>query len=215
MSSHHVHRVVNGKWKQNCYVISAANNEALMIDPGDEAERIADYVDEKGLTLLAILVTHGHHDHTGAIPYLKERFGVPWFVHSLEKSTLKQANLIRKVFDSSEPIVLPEPDGYFDEMDSPLDLGVFSIDVHETPGHTVGSVSFLLDDLLFTGDTLFKRAIGRVDLPGGDKQAIRASLSHMIGLNHAFMVHPGHGSSAALGSVIEINDQLRVILNEN
>jgi hydroxyacylglutathione hydrolase len=215
MSSHHVHRIVNGKWKQNCYVISAPNNEALVIDPGDEADRIADYLDQQGLSLLAILVTHGHYDHTGAIPGMKERLGVPWFIHSSEKSTLKQANLIRKVFDSSEPIVLPEPDGYFDQMDSPLNFGAFNIDVHETPGHTVGGVSFLLDDLLFTGDTLFKRAIGRVDLPGGDKQAIRASLSHLSGLNHEFIVHPGHGSSAVLGTVIEINDQLRAIINEN
>lgn len=209
-----VHGVVTGKWRENCYVVSNGDGRALVIDPGDETDKIATYVDEHRLRPVAILVTHAHYDHVSALPGLVERYSVPWYVHSSEQYTLRHANLMRKVFEASEPLTLPEPDGYLDQVDPPTEIGELWPSIIETPGHSRGGVSFMIGDALFPGDTLFKRGVGRVDLPGGDREQLKESLLLLTRLAPSLMVYPGHGGSAALEEILGGNLDLRDLLDE-
>ena len=215
MTSPQVHVILNGRWKENCYVISDSDREALLIDPGDEPERIADFLDSQHLAPLAILVTHGHHDHTDALPALTRRYSVPWYIHSREQYTLRHRNLLRKMFDAAEPIDLPLPDGFLDQMGSPLSIGSFDLEVIDTPGHTRGGVSFVIGDCLFSGDTLFRKSIGRVDLPGGDRRVLGNSLRALSLLAPDLTVFPGHGDSDKLAKILNDNCELWTILDEN
>jgi hydroxyacylglutathione hydrolase len=214
MTSTLVHGIVNGKWRENCYIVSGPDGSALVIDPGVESDRIAEYLDDHRLSPSAILVTHAHHDHVGALPALIERYSVPWYIHSNEQHTLKHMNLLRKFFDAAQPLKLPEPDGYVDELGSPLTIEGFHPEFVETPGHTRGGVSFIIGDALFPGDTLFRRGVGRVDLPGGDPHVLGQSLFRLSRLAPTMVVYPGHGNSTTLADVLSNNLDLRKMLDE-
>jgi len=184
----------------------------VVIDPGDDFETIVDYVVESGLRLLAILNTHGHYDHVGAVALLRSAFGVPFYLHRNDLKLLRHTNLYRKLFDGERSIVIPPVDRFCDELQHPLTFGGLEFQILHTPGHTSGGVSFVSDSDVFTGDTLFRGAVGRIDLPGGNERELRASLRKLSRLDPEMVIHPGHGRPSTIGAELRDNAPLRKAL---
>lgn len=178
----------------NCYIIGdEATKAGAIIDPGDEAQRILQVVKESGLQIQYILLTHGHYDHTLGIKGLLNVLSVPVYIHKAEMrdSSAKgsDANLLQ-----FGPISQVK---YYDEGDK-LPLGQKTIEVIHTPGHSKGSVTLKVDDLLFTGDTLFRDSCGRTDLYGGSYPEILHSLKRLYELPGDYKVYPGHEAASTL-----------------
>ena len=186
----------------NCYILEdEETHKAAVIDPGDEAGRIAQVIQQDGVEVEYILLTHGHYDHTTGVPGLKERFSqAQVYIHQADAngagSTLYP--LAGQVKDLN----------YYKEGDT-LALGTLTILVMETPGHSPGSVTLKVGDVLFTGDTLFCGSCGRTDLRGGSYEEIMASLKRLGELEGDFHVCPGHDRTSTLEQERRYNPFLR------
>jgi glyoxylase-like metal-dependent hydrolase (beta-lactamase superfamily II) len=177
----------------------------LIIDPGSEGKSIIQYIEDNNINVSAIVNTHAHYDHIGAITKLKDKFLIPFFLHSEDEKLLKTANLYAKLFDDSDPIKIPTVDYYLDKIDIQDYIAGFPIKVLFTPGHTWGSVCILIQDCLFTGDSLLNGKIGRIDLPGGDEQALKESLKTISKLPKHISIYPGHGALSTIGYELRYN----------
>lgn len=194
----------NGKWKQNCYVVSDdATGVALLIDPGSDAPMIQQQLSHHALTPVAILNTHGHFDHIGAVAELMAHYKIPFYLDPADSKLVKQANLYKFLFDSKESVVIPEPTHELSPQNARLQVGDFEVSVLCTPGHTKGSTCLQIGTDLFSGDTLLPNGPGRTDLPGGDKVTLAQSVELLRRLPDATTVWPGHGRSFSLGSLWE------------
>jgi hydroxyacylglutathione hydrolase len=210
--SREIRAFVTGKWRENCYAVSDDQGNAVVIDPGDDFERIVDYLTRSDLKLLAILNTHGHYDHVGAVAPLRSAFGAPFYLHSRDLKLLRHTNLYRKLFDGERSIVIPEVDRFCDAPPDLLTFGGMKFEILHTPGHTAGGVSFVSGTDVFTGDTLFQGTVGRVDLPGGDERALNASLRTLSLLDPRMTIHPGHGKPSTIGAELRDNAAFRKAL---
>lgn len=198
MTSISIHRIINGKWEENCYIVSNLHNQALVIDPGGNLNLIVDYLKDNSLSLSAIINTHGHYDHVVSVADLVKKYQCPFYLHSKDEKLLKSANLYMTLFEGEEKIDIPRIDFQLDKITLPLILDDFEIQVLFSPGHTEGSVCFLIENALFTGDLLLKNTIGRIDLPGANKQNLIKSLQMLSRLNGSLEVYPGHGEQTTL-----------------
>lgn len=194
-----IKQIPNGKLKENCYIVSNDSKNAIIIDPGCDEKSIVNFIKDNNLIAIAIINTHAHYDHIGAISRLKNEFSIPFFLHSKDDRLLKSANLYAKLFEGIGLIKIPDVDYYFDHIDIQDHLMDFSLTVLYTPGHTWGSVCFHIEDCLFTGDTLLNGKIGRVDLPGGDGPSLNKSLTIISKLPHQTKIYPGHGNPSTIG----------------
>jgi hydroxyacylglutathione hydrolase len=189
-----------GSFRCNCVVLGdEATREAIVIDPGDDIDRIREVLDHYRLTIRKTIHTHGHLDHIGAAGELKLERGAAIHIHRgdlpLWQSFPRQAALFGMPAHD-----LPEPDAFLGEGER-IAVGSIALEVVETPGHTPGSVCLKLvapspegEPILFSGDTLFRRGIGRTDLWGGDYATILSSIrDRLFGLPEETIVHPGHG----------------------
>ena len=184
-----------GLYQTNTYILSNGT-EAAVIDPGYEPDTILDALE--GLTLKAILLTHGHFDHVGAVRELVVETGCEVWIHAAE--------------GTMPPMVTAGPLYYthtYDEGDTICPISGVEITVLHTPGHTPGSVCLLCGRDLFSGDTLFEGSCGRVDLPGGNGHQMVASLRRLAALQADYQVHPGHGGSTALSAERRYNPYMR------
>ena len=203
----HIEKIVTGKFKQNCYILSYDSNECLVIDPGADAYKIIGYIHANDLIPLAILNTHAHFDHVGAIAELKEKYEIPCYFHSGDLGILKKASVYAHFVDGVEPIEVPSVD-YLFESDT-LELGPFSMEIIHTPGHSQGSVCIKLGKVMFTGDTIFRHAIGRVDMPGGNIKKLKESLKLLSKLPQDIVLYPGHKGHFTLKECMDDNDAFR------
>ncbi|HKS70823.1 MAG TPA: MBL fold metallo-hydrolase [Ktedonobacterales bacterium] len=195
--------VPNGPIQANCYVVMCpTTHEAMVVDPGAEAVRILDAIHELGAHVTRIVHTHGHFDHIGAtealLTGLPER--VPVAAHPADAYLYSpEARAMGATFGYPAPEQPVMPDEELRNGDA-LRVGNLRFEVIATPGHTPGSVSLRAGDLLLSGDTLFRRGIGRTDLPGGDEEAIYESiLTRLYPLPAATRVLPGHGPQTTIG----------------
>lgn len=184
-----------GLYQTNTYILSN-DREAVVIDPGYEADTILDALE--GKELKAILLTHGHFDHVGAVKELVAETGCDVYIHPAE------ATLPPMITDGQLYYTHTYSEG---DTVSPID-GV-ELTVLHTPGHTPGSVCLLMKDQMFSGDTLFEGSCGRIDLPGGNPQQMLQSLRRLASLQADYHVHPGHGGSTTLAEEKRYNPYLR------
>ena len=205
-----VKKIITGKLKENCYIVYE-NGKSFIIDPGSDSNLIINFIESKNLEVLAILNTHGHYDHIGAVKELKDKFEIPFFLCREDQELLKHANLYFMFFKGAKFIQIPKIDYYFDK--SFVRLTPFLIWILKTPGHTRGSVCLQIEDNLLTGDTLLKGKIGEIDRINGDKKMMEKSLRKISKLSPETMIYPGHGEATLLSDELKYNDEFKKIVN--
>ena len=191
-----------GPIAENSYIFRRdGSDRALIVDPGDEADKLLDAIRELGVTLDGILLTHTHFDHIGAVAPVAKATGAEVWVPEVEKFVLDDINSF-----------VPWPDlGPFESYDAEhtlkggerLELAGFEVDVVFTPGHSPGHVTFSIPDeqAIFSGDVLFQGSVGRVDLPGGDWPTLADSIARLLeALPDETRVLPGHMGETTLGT---------------
>ena len=188
-----------GALQTNAYLLGCERTKkCLVIDPGDEGERILNTVNTDGYKLEKIINTHGHYDHIGGNGIIKEKTGAQICIHEADKEFLEDESLCLSSW-ISDAQKLVGPDVLLKEGDV-ITLGDIALEVIHTPGHTPGCISLVGHGFLFTGDTLFAGSIGRTDLPGGDYKVIIKSLKEKLApLDDSLSVYPGHGPHSSLG----------------
>lgn len=191
----------------NCYLLEGENHAAAAIDPGAEAGKILALAQEHGLNIEYILLTHGHFDHVCAVNTIKQQTGAKVFIgeHDAPMLVAPLTNSGLKVPGYNDDEVVP--DVLVKEGDV-IDIAGIPVRVLDTPGHTAGSVTYVLDGKMFTGDTLFAGSIGRTDLAGGDFPTIKKSLQKLAAQPGDFTVYPGHGPATTLGHERQANPYL-------
>ncbi|MEP4377856.1 MAG: MBL fold metallo-hydrolase [Alphaproteobacteria bacterium] len=197
-----VEQFTNGIYRENAYIVGG-NEDALIIDPGSDADAIAAIVDMHIWTPVAIIATHAHFDHVGAVAELIAAYNIPFYLHRADEALLKRMNLYKMVIDPGEALKVPEITHDLAETQSPLRIAKFEIEVLPSPGHTPGGVCFRINNELFTGDTVLPAGVGRIDLPGGDGPALEKSVAMLHTLPRDLTAHPGHGASMALGDLLD------------
>jgi len=193
-----IETMVVGPLQVNCYILYDDTKEAIIIDPGDDGEKISARLTELDLKLKTIVNTHGHFDHIGANQYLKDNTGAKLMVHGEDVEYLQNADIAASAFGiEAEPS--PDPDTCLKE-DDVIEAGKMKLRVIHTPGHSPGGICLLADHDLFSGDTLFAGSIGRTDLVGGSHEHLLDSVrSKLFILGESIKVHPGHGPSTTIG----------------
>jgi len=208
----HIEKLVVGSFQENAYIVyNKDNREAVIIDPGDESQKIKEHIDRLGLTLLAILNTHAHVDHVGAVSDLQEWFDAPFYLHEQEKDVLNRLNDHCAMFGLP---VKKEPNvAVWLTTDETITIGSFSIKIIHTPGHTPGGVCYIIDGHCFVGDTIFKGSVGRTDLPGGSWDILEGSLRKIIQeVPKEMIIHSGHGFDTTLAEEYIDNPFLHAIV---
>ena len=194
-----IKKMVVGKFGVNCYLMMCdETKEAIVIDPGAQANIIERELKKYEAKLKYIVLTHGHGDHIGAVEALKETFNVPVIASEDEDDMLQDPdyNESTRICDYS---ISFQADRYIRDNDT-IAFGKKEMKFITTPGHTKGGMCILVDDHLFTGDTLFNRSIGRTDLYGGSHQTLIASVAFkLFKLDDETHVYPGHGPKSTIG----------------
>lgn len=191
-----------GPVQENCFIFRLQGaDKALVVDPGDEASRLLAAIAEMGVTVEAILLTHTHFDHVGAVAELARATGAPVYCPELEVQVLANINDYMRIpgfgpfedYDADETVAGGEQ----------LELAGMSIDVVFTPGHSPGHVTYVVpaEGIMFSGDVLFQQSVGRTDLPGGDWPTLAASIKTLLDTYPPeTRVHPGHMGITTLGA---------------
>ena len=192
-----VRRLTVGPAAENCYIAwREGASSALVIDPGDEGKRIRALLDSLSLSPGAVLLTHGHFDHTGGLDAFLD---TPRYLHEEDLPMLNDPRLNASFLAGDER---PRPEDALPVREGDmLHLCGLNVSVLHTPGHTRGSVCYSVEDqALFTGDTLFRGSWGRTDLYGGDSTQMAQSLRRLLTFSRDLPVYPGHGPKTTLFS---------------
>ena len=192
-------RTPQGLYKTNCYILKE-NGYALIIDPGFHGQRIMKELQD--VVPVGIVLTHGHADHICAVDTLVETYQIPVYMHAKDEELL----LVKRRMPSGYKERFTSP--YIAVEEGPLQIGPFSLDVWEVPGHSAGSVFVGYKHILFTGDTLFKGTVGKVNTYNGDPVAMKDTLKRIKSFNPSYVVYPGHGSSTTLEYELATNPYL-------
>jgi len=193
-----IEKIVVGEFETNCYIVGCEKiKKAIIIDPGDEYEKISKLLAKLNLTPEIIINTHGHIDHIG----VNDKFNLPVYIHQLDEVFLKDPSKNLSVFFKI-PYTFSSKNIKLVKDKDVIKLSSISLKVIHTPGHTPGSISLLMEKekISFTGDTLFSSGIGRTDFPDGSEEKILKSIKEKLFiLPDETIIYPGHGSSSTIG----------------
>lgn len=198
-----IHKMQVGIYSANCYILWDNNSyEAAVVDPGGDVNSIYKFIKDNKLNVKYILLTHGHIDHCGGIEELKNIVNAPIGVNENDMILMKNGEYMFGNLSKNVDILLHENDLF--------KVGDIKIRCLETPGHTPGGMSFLAENCVFTGDTLFSLSIGRTDLPGGNFDDIINSIKNkLLILPEDTIVYPGHGIETSIGREKKYNSFLK------
>lgn len=179
-----------GNLGTNCYIVTDESTlECAVIDPGDDSNFILNYLEENKLKTAAVIVTHGHFDHTGAVGAVCSATGAPFYINPKDVNAGKEPSMMKYApYGEYKPLC---------EGDT-VKVGGLELRVMETPGHSPGSVTLLCENAMFAGDTLFAGSCGRTDLEGGDMETLLRSLKRLSQLDGNYEVYPGHMGTSTL-----------------
>jgi hydroxyacylglutathione hydrolase len=204
-----IHRIVASPYGVNCYIISCNNTKhTAIVDPGGNSHEILNFINQNQLDLKFIILTHTHGDHIGAVEEIAEKKKVPVFVHKADAPMLQDAkkNLTSLM---GGPVIEITPDRLLEDGEI-IELGDLKLHIIHTPGHTLGGICIKVNDVLFTGDTLFAGSIGRTDFEGGSfAQLIDSIKKKLLVFDDYIKVYPGHGPESSIGAEKSMNPFLR------
>lgn len=185
------------KFQENTYAVYDDEKTAFLLDPGAEGENILTYIEKNELNLKYIVLTHGHGDHIASIPFLKEKFpDIKIIAHFDEQDLLIDSDKnLSKMLGMGDLSL--DADIYVTEEDK-FQIGQMNLEFLHTPGHTVGSMCVIMEDTMFTGDTLFHGSIGRTDLPTSSRAQMEDTMKKLYALEKDYILYPGHDSKTTL-----------------
>ena len=193
-----IHTIVVGNLQTNCYILES-DKAAVIIDPGDEPERIVRFLRDIRVKPSQIVATHTHFDHVLGVETVRAKLNIPFMIHHDDLTMLESMQGRVRQFMGFEVPPPPKVDGYLKDGDS-VKVGDEAVQVLHTPGHSPGSISLAGKGYVLTGDALFNQSIGRTDLPGGDlKTLVRSIRERLFKLDDSTTVYPGHGPETTIG----------------
>ncbi len=191
-----------GLLEENCYVLGCPETrQAVIIDPGDSADRILQEIEKESLTAVAIVNTHAHFDHILAVNDIVDAIGIPFYLHELDLPTLADCPRHIASWLGTRIEAVHRPDHYL-QAGQVLRFGTIALEVRFVPGHAPGHVVLVAHDhkMVFAGDTLFRQSIGRFDLPGADGPLLLQSIQQeLLILDDEYVIYPGHGPDTTIG----------------
>jgi glyoxylase-like metal-dependent hydrolase (beta-lactamase superfamily II) len=204
-----VDTLIVGDLEMNCYLFgSVATHEAVIIDPGADADFIMEAVRERKAVVKAIILTHGHFDHIGALEEVRKEYACPVMIHRDDADALTNP-MINLSALTGEPIDCAAAERILNGGDR-IDVGDVTLEVIHTPGHTRGGICLKCGSVLFAGDVLFNSGIGRTDLPGGSHHQLeRSIMDKLYTLPDDTLVLPGHGEATTVGYEKQTNPYVR------
>lgn len=194
-------------WMTNCYLIET-EKAAIIIDPAFKRQKLVDFLKENEDKERLILITHGHFDHIGGAVNLREETDVKIGIGALDNPALSDDDL-NCAASFNRSLTPFEADCLYNDGDV-INVGDIELKVITTPGHTVGGVSYITENVVFTGDTLFKVSVGRTDFAGGDFDVLEKSIKKLYTLPDETIVYPGHGESTTIGFEKQNNPFVRL-----
>lgn len=194
MNIHHLHL---GELKSNCYIVETEPGRCIAVDIGGDSRMLMNFLSMKKLKLTKILLTHGHFDHIGGVAETAAASGAEVYIHADDANMLESASAS---LSSSMSIMDFKPVNNYTAVfgDCYINDGDLTFRILHTPGHSPGSVCYICEDVIFSGDTLFCCSIGRTDFPGGDPDAMLRSLRTLSNLEGNYRVCPGHNETTTL-----------------
>jgi len=192
-------KIVVGNLFANCYIVAERKGgKGIVIDPGDEGEKIIDIVNTNKLQIIYIIATHAHIDHIGDVEVVQQTTGAKFLLHSQDSPFLKDPRLNLSSM-TEKPRIFPSPQMLLNDGEI-LRVGEIEIKILHTPGHTPGSICLKINECVFTGDTLFAGGVGRTDLSGGNlKQLQKSIVEKLLNLPPDTQIFPGHGPESTIG----------------
>jgi len=205
-----VKKFVLGAYEENSYlIIDDKTNEAIVIDPGEGPSALLEIISSSNLSVKYILNTHAHIDHILGVEEVKKETGAPFYLCDKDMFLLDALPAQAEMLGLGGTYKVPKVDGNISEGDV-FKVGSIRLKVIETPGHSPGSVSFVTDDSLFSGDVLFAGSVGRIDLPGGSWDILKSSIQEKICvLDRDTVVYSGHGPETTIGKELDSNPYLQ------
>ncbi|WP_026674873.1 MBL fold metallo-hydrolase [Alkalihalobacterium bogoriense] len=203
-----IHQIPLGPLQTNCYVLSNDKGEAVIFDPGGNAEQLQNFLTEQQYTPVAILLTHAHFDHIGAVDFIREKWDIPVYLHENEKGWLSDPAQNGSMYFMGDEEVKMKEASHLVVKEEPITVGPFTFTVFFTPGHSPGSISYYFEkeNIVFSGDALFSGSIGRTDLPGGNHEQLLQSIhSKLLELPEETVVASGHGPTTTIGNEMDSN----------
>lgn len=195
----------NGQLMVNTYLITDSKKNGVIIDPGYDISELLREIEDKSITPSAVLLTHAHYDHVAGIPDLQKKYpDINVYLFEQDKKLLEHLDIQTEMLGAPK-IPKFEVNKIFNNTEN-ITVGELNFELFHTPGHSQGSISYLIEDKLFTGDLLFRNSIGRSDLFGGNLTDLMSSIKNKIfSLPKETTVYPGHGPSTSIGYEKEHN----------
>ncbi len=192
-----IEKFIVGVANSNSYVVNDENKKAVIIDCGGDVDKILTYIKSNDLVVKSIILTHYHFDHIMGVDRLQKELGAELLIHKDDHSGLKDPNINLSQMHSSANLSLEADQLLTDE--EIIKVGDLEFEVIHTPGHTPGSICIKADGYLFTGDTIFKQAVGRTDFPGGNKNHLIKSIKDkLLAIKENLVILPGHFNKSDL-----------------